>query len=190
MIDRSGSMTWFEGNGGPLLLLSHEYMRYWEGIRPPTDRNIRANFRWGYPNAPATDYDRACDVNDWLGLIEIDKGKGLVLGDEPLRTTWKPIETGEAVGMLIRWLYAENEEEVLEALRRVPHSIWEATGLMFIVGTEPLYLFDAACPGKELTDDERLIVNVNPGSYAVDTASYEPDDKTALILHRFVQIKV
>ena len=58
------------------------------------------------PNDPATDYDRACDVNYYLGLIEIGAGKGLVLGGEPLSTAWWPSgslgnEDGHAPGNLV-----------------------------------------------------------------------------------------
>ena len=61
--------------------------------------------------------------------------------------------------------------------------------LVFTVREEPVYLFDAAYSGNELTDEDRIIININPSSYTIDTASYEPDDNTSLILHRFVPIK-
>lgn len=56
-------LTWLESDGGPLLLVPSEHLLSWEGIDPPSDgRHIDTQFRWNGPDSPATDYDRACDV--------------------------------------------------------------------------------------------------------------------------------
>ncbi len=93
MIQRydAGTLLWMESGGGPLLLVPGEYLPFWGGIDPPTDgRQIVAHFRYGGDDAPATDYDRACDVDDYLGVIEVGSGCGVVLGDEPLPTAIVP----------------------------------------------------------------------------------------------------
>src|SRR5438270_663817 len=91
MPDKSGALTWMDTELGPLLLVPGEHLSSWEGIDPPSaGRHVEAKFRSHDPNDPATDYDRACDIKDYLGLIEIGAGKGLVLGGEPLSTAWWP----------------------------------------------------------------------------------------------------
>lgn len=186
MVDQTRTLVWIASEGGPLLLLAREYLQYWEGTEPPTGgRTIEARFRWsGQPDAPATDYDRACDIDDYLGLVNVGPGQALVLGDEPLATTWW--SAGETGGMLVRWRYARDEEAVVQALAHIPETIWEPTQLVLTGGPEPMYLFDAAEPGAEV--DEYLVVELGPGQYTLATGVYEPDDYTALVLHRFLPI--
>jgi hypothetical protein len=179
-----------ESNGGPLLLVPGEYLLSWEGIDPPSDgRQIEAQFRWNGQDAPATDYDRACDVEGWLGLLNIGVGQGLVLGKEPLGTAWQasvpsPESDANAGGILIRWVYANNESDVIDVLRHVPEAMWQDDGVMFRVGREPLYLLDAAYAGRQLEDDDFLTVHLPAGKYSIATAEYEPDRSTGLLVHR------
>jgi hypothetical protein len=84
-----GAVRWMQSNAGPLLLVPGEHLPSWEGVAPPADgRHIEAQFRWNRRDAPATDYDRACDVTGYLGLLSIGTGHGLVLGDELHATAW------------------------------------------------------------------------------------------------------
>jgi len=189
----SGELRWLESNGGPLLLVPGEHLPSWEGTEPPSDgRQIDAQFRWNGQDAPATDYDRACDVQGYLGLLDIGAGQGIVLGDEPLGTAWQASavagESDDATsGILIRWVYATSEAEVMEALTHVPETAWRDDGLLLSVGREPLYLLDAAYAGSELEGDNHLTIELLPGRYSMATAEYEPDSHTSLLLHRLTR---
>ena len=82
---------WVSCRAGPHLLLPAELLGAWEGVKKPSfGRIVRAIFRFTMdPASPATDYDRACDVNDLLGLIPVGDGHALVLGgDEVPMSTW------------------------------------------------------------------------------------------------------
>src|SRR5690348_5768536 len=108
---------WVTCDGGPLLLVEKKHLFAWEGSdNPSPGRRVEAQFRWN-PNGPATDFDRACDVDDYVGLIDVGVGKGLVLGDETFMTTWLPLKDG---GILVRWVFGKNEESVLAAAKLVP----------------------------------------------------------------------
>jgi hypothetical protein len=121
-----------------LLLVPGEHLLAWEGSDPPSaGRKVEAKFRWHDPNDPATDYDRACDVEDYLGLIEVGTGKGQVLGGDPeMMTAWLPAgppgdeDTLAPGGMLVRWSYAESEEEILRFLAEMPDNVWKSTALV------------------------------------------------------------
>jgi hypothetical protein len=111
------------------------------------------------------------------------------LGDEPLGTAWQASagagEIGDDTGgILIRWVYANSEAEVIETLKHVPETVWQDTGLLLSVGCEPLYLLDAAYSGSELAGDAHMTVQLPSGKYPVATAEYEPDSHTSLVLHR------
>ncbi len=135
-------LMWLDNDCGPPILVPGEYLLYWQGTNPPSaGRHIEANFRWNDPSAQATDSDRACDVNGSLGLIEVGIGNGLVLADAlPTATTWLPTEGLHNVGgarpggLLVRWIYAESDEEVLQSLTQVPDEIWVPEACTFQVG--------------------------------------------------------
>lgn len=184
----SGELRWLESNGGPLLLVPGEHLPSWDGTEPPADgRQIDAQFRWTGQNTPATDYDRACDVKGWLGLLDVGAGHCIVLGGEPLGTAWQAAagkSDDKTRGILIRCVYANSEADVIEALKHVPETVWRDTGLLLSLGREPLYLLDAAYPGNELEGDNHMTIELPSGEYTIATAEYEPDSHTSLVLHR------
>ena len=161
-------MHWVESNGGPLLLAPERYLRDWLGADGPA--------------TGTTDYERACAVDDYAEAIEIGDGQGIVLGDEPLPTAWRPARRG---GMLVRWVAAPNEAAIEQALASLPEGIpWEC---IFEVDVDEedgaLVLFDAAVPGVELPP-EHLRIALPPGRYAFELSAYHPSVDTALLLHR------
>jgi len=132
---------------------------------------------------PAMDYDRACDVGDLVGLIPVGGGIALVLGDEPLSTTWVPARAAQG-GYLVGWEYAESDAAVVQHLGRLDEaSGWAAAGL-FSAGAEDLILFDAADPGLD-PSSARLAIALPAGSDRITTARWWPDERTSLLLHHF-----
>ncbi len=162
-------LTWIESAGGPLILLEEQLLSHWHGI--DTD-----------------DYDRACGIDDYLGLLDVGSGRALVLGEEPMRTAWQPL-SGPAEGMLVRWQWADDDESVVEAIAELSKVSWEATGIVFDLTDNSLVLFDAACPGDDPdcnTTGCKLNIVLKEKRYLIETAHHTPDENTALFLHRFV----
>lgn len=180
-------LPWATSNGGPLLLLSAEYLPDWAGVtvEDPFDR----------PRDPAgnlipDDYERACAVAEtsgYLGLIAVGSGQGLVLGDEPMQTAWWPLSTLE--GILVRWQCADSEAQVVEYLQRIAHQSWEPTGIALTVASQPLYLFDSACSGSEAEEMPHLVIALDAGEYATETG-FTPRDmqRLELVLHRLRRV--
>jgi hypothetical protein len=124
-------VTWIEANGGPLLLLPVDLLPAWDGIRPPADgREIVGRFRWN-PEGRPCDYDRACDVDDYIAPIPVGGGHGLVLGDIPAATAWLASADGNG-GSLARWVCGPNEGHFLACARSAPPDAF----------TEPSVTFD------------------------------------------------
>jgi frataxin-like iron-binding protein CyaY len=161
-------------------VVAKEHLSAWEGTAVPAEsRKVEAQFRWN-PDGPATDYDRACDVDDYIGLIDVGSGKAIVLGDEPLMTTWLSSADG---GLLVRWVCADNEETLLAAAHRIQMDAYEDSGVSFTVGDSPLVLL-AAC---ESSDDKlypRIEFEIPSGRYRILTSQCETDANTSLICHR------
>ncbi len=180
------NFTWIESGGGPLLLLPEALLSAWEGAKAPTvPRVIEAQSRWK-EGGPATDYDRACDLRTEIDVLEVGSGYGLVLGDEPLPTSWKSAPERDG-GLLIRWVSAEGDDEVANAVEHVPPDLFTEPTLVVEFDHVQLHMFDAALPG-ESGRIQGLRVELKPGLYAVDSARYTPDFETELLLHRLTRI--
>lgn len=183
----SEKLIWVNSDGGPLIVIPVEIAHYWRGCEtgmpltgdPETNREtIQAK----------TDYGRACGVDGYLGVLNVGDGTCLVLADDPMQTTIPPTN---ADALIVRWMYAKSEDQVLRAVRSVPEDIWEATPHRVSVYSSGLLLFDSSFPGDDLPSTWRdgmnapwLKVPVPRGVYKVDFADYQPNDSTRLILHR------
>ena len=163
-------LNWIESTGGPLLLLEDALLAHWHG---------------SYGNSGVlTDYDRACKIADYIGIIEVGGGTGLLLGEEPFATSWWSSDQ-IARSFLVRWVAAENEEQVRAELNSLPsESPWQSADVNFEIYNGQLTLFDSACLGSAI--DAFLTIEIPRGSYAVETLHYDPSDKLSLILHRFI----
>lgn len=174
-------MKWIVSAGGPLLLLDARKLKQWGGIFDEIeDWPGRESFS---PDGFATDYDRACQINGYLGSIPVGSSKAIVFSDEPLPTTWVPIPQG---GVFVRCFYAESETPALDWLCNVPEDAFrdECT---FNVASQRLVLFDAALAGRDVKQypDEFLLLELAVGTYKVSTAEYQPDAQTSMLLHQF-----
>jgi hypothetical protein len=179
-------MRWIESAGGPLLLLHRESLGEWGGVAELMT-GPAADDSWS-PRGEPTDYDRACSVQGYLGMIAIGAGQGIVLGDEPLRTAWIPFRTRNG-GIFVRWVFGEDEREFLDWVDTIPETTFRPTG-SFTVTSSALVLFDSAVAGWNVTKrpDEYLSVDLQPGIYHVETASYKPDARTWMIVHRLMRL--
>ena len=176
--------TWISGDGGPLILMKKKYLASWEGSDAPSNgRVVEAISRWGLD--VATDYDLACDVEDYLGLINVGEGKALVLSGEQLATTWFPLFEN-AQGILIRWEYGNSEIEVIDFAKSLLNEVEKDEDIEFSVGNSELVLFVAAESGSDKVYP-RLEFNLSKGTYKISTIERE-DEQTSVICHHFRKI--
>lgn len=175
---------WIESGGGPLLFVSRDLIGFWEGARDVAPfREANADSRWRQ-GGKATDYDRACDIDDLIGVIGVGPGTALVLGDEPLPTTWIAEKTGG--GTLVRWVAADDDESALALAHEASAGADWAPGPLLEVADQPLVLFDSAIAGDERPRDELEVV-LSAGRYRVYTARMQGDDGEAeVLLHRLI----
>ena len=176
------TLQWVQSNGGPLLLVTEFLQPSWAGVEAPDPpRLIQATFRFQQSGEP-TDYDRACDAGgDYLGIVSVATGQALVLGDVPLQTAWVPEDNGPG-GWLVRWEFAESEAEVERTLVKAQVPEW-SPGPVFHTVPGNHCLFDAAIPGRDVSDDEGLIIHLAAPAYRVSTGFLRPDPETSLIVH-------
>jgi Immunity protein 21 len=181
------TMTWVGTGGGPLIAICAEIAPHWRGGDGVRITQQILDRWWERLDLAGSDYGRACAINDSIGTLEVGPRRALILNDEPMQTAFVPRAEG---GVFVRWMYAENEDEVRRAVQSIPESIWEATPHSIEVARAGVLLFDSAYPGDDLPISlgdggtvPWLRLELPSGTYHVESADYSSDDSTRLILH-------
>ncbi len=126
--------------GGPLIVIPGSSVNDWGGCAEDSSVLGSTDGR--------DDYDRACEVENWAGVIAVAAGAAtaLVLADEPAKTCFLPEKL-----LFVRWLAADSEAELFaaaEAILTDPDTAWEDAGLWVTDG--PAVLMDSAEAGADL----------------------------------------
>ena len=175
---RMTSMDWIRTGGGPLLCIERDVAHLWMGVRGSSGA------RGGLESV--TDYDRACQVRDYLGTVVVGPRKALVLGDMPLQTmVWRP-EHG--IPSLVRVFYADPDADVLAILGSGPDLDFSdpIETIDFKVELESFLIFDSARCGSEV-GNRHLDLDLPRGHYSILTKQFEPDDRTSVLVHKFIR---
>ena len=155
-------LDWLD-DGNLLILLPEPLLSEWRGI-------------------DSDDYDRACAIsNSWLNTIPVQRGQGLVLGGEPgmvLVTL-----SNEGLPILIRWVYAEDEDELVEFALQGKSVTKSETAITFSNTFVEWRLFNAATNPSSDSPTMRPI-SLPFGQIRIETV-YCESQKNAAIVHRF-----
>jgi hypothetical protein len=160
-----------ESTGGPLVLIPESKVKYWRGIDGSSERGV------------ATDYERACAIEGWAGVLGVKGVPALVIGDEPNLTCISQHHSG--LPMIVRWRAARSEDALMDAARE--YDLTTAPDLSFLweVADTRCQLFDSTSNGSD-GDLEFLPLTLEPGTYEVRTFSSETND-VWLTIHVFLR---
>lgn len=178
MVQKNQNLKWIYSNGGPLIFLAQNLLAYWYGI----DSAGRDHNTWN-PNDSASDYNRACGVQDVVGFLDVASGHALILGDEPLSTAWWPISENTD-GIFVRWIAANNDIEILQSLQALALYLFPAPEFFMEINDKTSYLFDSAVSGIEIVENDCIEVTLEKGTYAISIFEYRPNGTSRLLLHR------
>jgi hypothetical protein len=134
-------MEWIKSGGGPLVCVERELAHLWRGTLVS-----------GGEDAPAlavSDYERACQVRDYLGVANLNHGSALILGDMPLATSvW--IDSSGRVG-IVRLFYLDRDADVSSILGKIDDSLFNDPDetLNFEVASNQMMIFDSAASGAD-----------------------------------------
>lgn len=168
-------MYWIESSGGPLILIERELVSSWGGD------NISENKYF------ASDYDRACSVDDYAAKISIASGSAVIIADEPCRTAI--IQRSETECIVVRWKWALCEADIIEAVSKAEDQAFPNAEYFTIeFNSGKFIIFDAVLKGDEVM--ERLEGNLTPGIYKFFTRIVSSDENTCAILHRLVMYEI
>lgn len=164
-------LKWISSTGGPLIIMGKESSTVWLGDAIGSQEETK------------THYQLACDIEGLWGLLKVEGNTAIVLADEPSLTTWIP-DKDNLGGIIVRWIYADSEEEVLKHLTSIPKSAWNNEGEINI-DSEELYVFDSVEPLQEAMEENVLSVSLKKGIYELFTQEFKPDENTHLRLLQF-----
>jgi hypothetical protein len=163
-------MNWIESAGGPLIFVPFEVAAYWGGVRPNS--------------SGVSDYDRACMIDDELEFVSLGERLALALGDEPFPTMILPRSDG---GLLVRWVYANSDEEIIKLAAEADHLAVEETGLCIDVPrSETWLLFDSGEPG-DASHDEVAELPLDRGRYHISRMIFAPDADTKFLVYKITK---
>jgi hypothetical protein len=180
---RKIQLLWIESTGGPLLVIPSAYASKWQGSNEPNGRRkVVAKSRF-MGDGPATDYDLACDVEDYLGVVAAGKGHALVLGGEPAPSAWVEVEDRLFV---LRWIAGGSENDVVAAMLMTLST--PQPSICDVAFTHPggeLILMDSSDDATDAIGDQ-AVMEVSAGEYTVTTVRHEDSDEI-VIVHEFVR---
>jgi hypothetical protein len=133
-------------------------------------------------NSP-TDYERACLIGDYIGLVELPGGNALILGDMPLSTSvWRK---DSVIVHIVRVFYTDDLVDISSFLLSIGAESFEDPDeiLQFSVASSQMRIFDSAFPGSAVAGPE-LSFEVVPGTYRILTKIIDSFERTSFIVHR------
>jgi hypothetical protein len=179
MAKKTHQLIWIRTTGGPHLVVSKKHAIHWEGVAEPSHgRRVKAKSRYDR-TIPATDYDRACDIDGLQGALRIGRGRGLVLSDNLTKAAYYCWQERH---FILRWVYAPSESALLKFF----HSIVEQhkkpkSALSYRHTGGPMILCDSSdIPRSWLGDYFEFELPI--GDYSV-TAFQASDDDCSIIVH-------
>jgi hypothetical protein len=177
-------MKWITSAGGPFLLVDEENLLTWGGVIDPIPPHGLDLYS---PSGVPTDYDRACNVDGPIGSITVGDAPALVFGEEALCATWLG-SAGDDEGKIVRYSFADSEKEVLQSISTMPETAFTQRQL-FSVSRSHLFLFDSAIAGGNIEKfpSDYIAIELPCGTYDVATATYSPEHRMYVIVHRFVR---
>ena len=167
------SFEWINSLGGPLILIPHEELVTWQGIDGSSE------------SGKSSDYERAGEVEDELGIIKCGSQQAFVLGDEPHSTAWVAQNDG---GILVRWVYGETHAAVIAAVNTpsLIDTLGDTDLELDATECRRWHLFDSGAPSYDLRG-ERSILDFEAGRYQIKSGYIDDGPEVRLLLHRLLK---
>jgi Immunity protein 21 len=163
-------LNWINSSGGPLVCCGTSLARKWRGTNGSS------------ADDSASDYDRACEVNDYIGIADSADQSVLILGDEPLMSCFYMSSSGLLV---LRWVSCSVKNNIEEIISTLPLKlpIIELSKILEIKD-DNLQIFDASSCIDE--GAPTLHAKIIPGLYEITVEEFKLDGSYEFLVHRFI----
>lgn len=165
-------MTWLQPIGEIFVIEDQKYLNKWLGTEG-------SQF-----DEADSDYDKSCEITEYIDKISVNNRPILILGDEPMQMIIKECENEH---YLIRWSYASVDFYVEENIQNIALSnqlenqIQPSVEVLF--QSNDIVVHNASITGS--SDINTFKIKLNKPNVIVTTYKYEPDEETLMICHRF-----
>jgi frataxin-like iron-binding protein CyaY len=161
-------MKWISCDGGPHVLMERSCMEQWEaGDIPSNNRVVKASHIYNEATGIVSDYDLACEINDYIGIIELQSGSAIVINDDVPMSAW--VTDSNGIGYIIilyTWENKDYSNEIPEIINNLEDSDFMLSGILFKVREDELYLFPAS--DRPLDPIYEFVkISIEPGNYKV-----------------------
>lgn len=161
---KNKQIAWLNSEGGPLVMLSAAQAGIWKGA-------LNSNH-----------YDLACDVEDYLSVLNVENQLIIVLGDEPLPTC--SLSSGEHL-FIIRCYWIDDEENFCNYFEKIKEQYTNLELLekkLIETNDTKWVVFDSA---YTIFDSKEKINVILPDSQCeISTYKYE-EEKASFLIHVF-----
>ncbi len=165
------SLTWIECDGGPHLVLEKRLAEKWQG-----------------PNC-AHHYQQAGEIEDYVGVIPVEDGYGIVISEDVPRSAWIPGTDGQG-GYLVVMNYCKegiDDHVIIGKITKIPDELFNLMGLTVSLRDDTLYLFPACDYGPDWRYGYSEI-HIEPERYTIDTVERYDFDDCSFTVHRIRKI--
>jgi hypothetical protein len=172
------TLKWVASYGGPLIAMDFNLQAQWGGIFRLTVE---------CPGAK-NDYDRPPERLKYLQTIELETGRALIFGEGPLHTAFWQSAAGTI--FIVRAIYCEPDCDTDALLAGMDQKTFDdpRETLDFDIFTDTLVVFDSSDDGRHV-DKEIISTDIRPGHYRIVSTTYESNESTLFLLHRFDQVE-
>lgn len=155
-------------DGGPLVMMDSACKSAWSD----------------FSDDPA-DYELACSTQDYLEKVTWKGNEIYILGDEPLATA-VITHTSQKKIIILRWRWADNEEQVIRYLDEIVNFSGEYIERLDVeINSGQLAIFDAAAG---CSSEPVLLFDLPKNRYRVKTYIFTVE-RMSLLVHRFDEEK-
>ena len=188
---------WFDNDGGPLIVLPREAVQSWQGSHEPSGgRVVEATLRWRLNSDAATDYDRACDVNNPAAVLDVGSSWGLVLNDISSAAWMQPVVDQPFFIVHVEYADDSSDEAIFEAYTTCNQADWKRIGEVPSESGD-LILMHAGSRGDRLGIErsptnigpaligDAITLTTTPGRYSIEMGDVEVPDEALFTFFRF-----
>jgi hypothetical protein len=171
-------LKFIDSNGGPLLMLEHDLLPFWGG----TDNigGLSTTHRNRGPFEGPSDYDRACEIRDWIAPVRVRDGTGLVFSGDDLGLGLARMNNATFLAVRI-YYQIEDIDGHIEFAKEHPELFVKEFEVS--ISSNSATVFDSAFPGVEV-GPQHLKIDILPGIYEVLTYEHKAQNAET-IFHKF-----
>ena len=178
-------INWIECDCGPHIILEKRLSKFWGGIE-----DVSHSRTYNFPEIEC-DYDWACEIEGYVGKIQIEDGEGIVISEDICKSAWIPLDDSADSGILIVANYMnENIEDsiIINKIREINENEYTNLDVTFTTKEDTLCLFAATDKGPNWTYKVNEF-KLNVGSYKIDMIEKYNFNGCSFRIHRFTKIK-